>query len=513
MIKKMRKYYNVPKVCIAGHVDHGKTTLLNTIRKNEKVIYEAGNITQYIKSYYIKYKGKYITFIDTPGHLLFSNMRKTGISITDIILLVIAADDGFMPQTDEVLKFALKFKIGIVVAINKIDICSPEQQLLIKSQMQKRGITPEEFGGDILTIPISALKNKGIDNLMESIFLQYELLNIKVDYNNPFSKGLIIETKIEKGLGITTDIILQRGRLKIGDFIVCEKSFCKIRNIFIKDKNLSCFKNNLFPNIPAKITGWESIPNPGQFFTKVDSLLDAKKKSIKIRERKKRLIENEKRNKLIKNFQDLTKIIKQKKQKKLKVILKSDTEGTLNILKNSLGSISKKIQIISSGIGFISKSDVLIAHSMKSIIIGFNVLKERNIQNLIKHYKIKVISHNVIYNIYKLVQKEIDKMIKIKKSLRKEVGRAEVKKVFSSNQFNIAGSYVFKGSIIKNCLVKIFRNKKLITESTINSLKREKKSYNEIKSGFECGIKLRNYNKFKIKDILICFKDEKIEKN
>lgn len=498
-----------PIVSIMGHVDHGKTTLLDAIRKTNVVSEEAGGITQKIGSYQIIYNDKKITFLDTPGHEAFLKMRERGIQVTDIVILLIAADDGFKKQTDEILNFTKKNNIPIIVVINKIDTKGANIEK-IKQQMQKRNITSEDYGGDTLCIEISALNKTNLIDLLELILLQAEMLDIKVK-KQKLAEGTIIESQMETGKGIIATGIVQKGILKKGDTIFCQNSYCKIKAL-INDNGL--LLNEVYPSTPIKILGWDSSPMAGEEF-KVRQNEKKEKKRINLNLQKTKKINILSKNKTI----NIDKIFAQSASlrsdpKKLNIILKTDMQGSSEAIFNSIISLAKKttkikIDIIHNSVGFITQSDILTAKTTKSIIIGFNVKFEKGMSEYAKKNDISVIQDNIIYELINKLEKKILNFIdpEIKEQ---KLGYAEIRKIFKNTKGSIAGCMVLNGIIMKDKLCRIIRDKKTIFEGTIITLKRFQDDYMEVKSGYECGIKVNGFQNYEIQDIIYCFQKIKI---
>jgi translation initiation factor IF-2 len=501
-------------VCILGHVDHGKTTLLDAIRKTNVVSGEAGGITQHVAAYQIKYKNNPITFIDTPGHAAFSAMRERGANLTDISVLVVAADDGFMPQTDEALKFAKRSQGSIVVAINKCDAKGANVDR-VKTQMQERGIAPEDWGGETLTQTISALKGDGIEDLLEQINLQSEIMELKANPKGP-AKGVIIESQIEQGRGPTTSVIIQKGTLKMGDGIVCGTASCKVKAMLDDaGKNLK----EAGPSTPLKIIGWSEAPDVGSTFEVVKNEKEAKMIAAQNLEAKKK--EQQELMELAKQsaaetastgVDALFEAISQAKKKVLKIIIRGDVQGSVEALITSLRGIKSDkvdLDIVQAGIGLISKSDISMASAAGASLIGFNVRLENGVQGLAKHHNINIYQHNIIYELIDIVKDAMADLLDPDIS-EKKIGAAEVRAVFSiGKSTQVAGCMVTEGKINRDIKARIVRNGTIIHSSTVDTLKRFKDDVNEVRAGYECGIRINGYNDYEEGDLIEVIQIEK----
>ena len=500
-----------PVVTVIGHVDHGKTTLLDTIRKTDVTKGEAGGITQRIGAYQINIDDKKIVFIDTPGHEAFTTMRARGVKATDVAVLVVAADDGVMPQTVEAINHAKAANVPIIVAINKIDKANANVEK-VKKGLTKYDLVPEEWGGDTLMVEVSALQNKGIDKLLETISLQAEMLDLKANPDIP-AKGLIIETKLEKKRGIIASVLIQDGTLKIGDYFIAGLSYGKIRNL-LDDKGKNIKKAG--PSTPVEIIGFCKMPQAGDYFQVVP---DDKLVKIIINER-----EDEGRSKIIEksslSLDNLFLEMKEGKIDKLNIILKTDTQGSLDALQESIKKIKieneeVKIGIIHAGVGNITETDVMFASASKAIIIGFNIRPDTNVQRTAKFEKVDIRLYKIIYDLIDEIKSALEGYLKPK--IEEYIcGQAEVREVFKIPKIGtIAGSYVLNGKISNNDNIRLIRDGKLIYEGKISSLKRFKEDIKEVNTSFECGIGIEKFNDIKLKDILEFYtfreiKDKKI---
>lgn len=488
-----------PIITIIGHVDHGKTTLLDSIRKTNVTKEEVGGITQRIGAYQIKIDNKKIVFIDTPGHEAFTTMRARGVKATDIAVLVVAADDGVMPQTIEAINHAKAANVPIIVAINKIDKSNTNIEKL-KKDLSKYGLVSEEWGGDTLMVEISALQNKGIKKLLEAISLQAEMLELKANPNTP-AKGLILETKLDKKRGIIGSVLVQDGSLKVGNYFITGLSYGKIRSLTNdKGKNIK----EAGPSSPVEVVGFYKMPQAGDYFQVVP---DDKLAKIIINER-----EDEERNKIIEksskvSLDNLFLEIKEGNLDKLKLILKTDFQGSLDALQEAIKKLkieneTVKIDIIHAGVGNITETDVMLASASDAIIIGFNIRPDLNIQKIAKSEKVDIRLYKIIYDLIDEIKAALKGYLKPK--IEEYIcGQAEIREIFKIPKVGtIAGSYVLNGKISKNDNIRVIRDGKLIYEGKASSLKRFKEDAREVNTGFECGIGIEKFNDIKLKDIL-----------
>ena len=492
-----------PIVCILGHVDHGKTTLLDTIRNSNVVAGEAGGITQHTAAYQVSTSsGKKITFLDTPGHAAFSKMRERGANVTDIAILVVAADDGFMPQTDEALNFAQKAGVPIVVAINKMDAKGANIDR-VKQQMQKRGITSEDWGGEVLCQPVSALKGENIDKLLDLVLLQAEMMELKANPKAP-AEGVIIESQLEAGRGATSTAIVRSGTLKTGDVLVCGEYWCKVRAL-LDDKGKKI--NNAEPSTPAVVMGWTGAPEAGDTFTKADNDRQAKKITEEAILERKRLAAAEVAPKAT-NFEELMAAIENQDQKVFKCIVKSDVSGTVEALiacLNDIKSDKVKLEVIAGSVGQITKNDVELAATAGASIVAFNVKQENGVASYAKHKGVAFITHNIIYELINQVRDAMKNLLDPELKENK-LGAAEVRALFNvSKGGKVAGCMVTEGIVKREKLARVFRKGKEIAKGRIDDIKRFKDDVSEVKAGYECGISINNFADFEPQDIIECF--------
>jgi len=499
-IKKGKKISRPPIVTIMGHVDHGKTTLLDSIRNSNIVNNEFGNITQHIGIYPIKNKKGIITFLDTPGHEAFSVLRQHSANIADIIILLIAADDGVMPQTIESIKYIQSLKKPIIIAINKIDKEGVNFKN-IKNNLLKYNIIPEEYGGEHICINISAKKKIGIDELIESIFLQAEMMDITSTMNIP-AQGIVIESKIDKRIGNITSLIVKNGILKKGDLLVCDTQISRIRLMMDKFGKII---QKAYPSIPVDILGFSKPISSGINFYVLKN--EKKAREITNYYKNKKNIQTKNINTNQKKYSNLfDKLSHIQNEKHISIIIKADRQGSIEVISNALLHLSSNkknptlIKIISKGIGDIKESDVNLAKASNAIILGFHVNANVLAKQIAKIYKIKLYFYKIIYNLIDDISKLIFHMISPKK-YNNIIGSAEVKNVFQFQKNGIViGCIVIKGIIKKNSLLQIFRDEKMIYKGKLESLRYFKNDVNEVKEGHECGIRFKDYNNIQVGD-------------
>lgn len=485
-----------PIVTIMGHVDHGKTTLLDYIRHTHVVTQEFGGITQHIGAYQTMYNGELITFIDTPGHAAFTEMRARGASVTDIVIIIVAADDGVMPQTKEAIDHAKAANVPIIVAVNKIDKKDANIDRVL-TEMNEAGITPEAWGGDTPFINISAHTGEGIDLLLETILTVAELENLRANPNR-YASGAVIESRVDKNVGGVASFLIQNGTLRIGDPIVVGTSYAKVRTMK-NDRGESIAQAG--PSTPVEITGLTKNPSAGDKFMAFETEAEAKS----IAEKRERLVKlNEGKQKGI-SLDDLFNNINAG-DKEINILLKADVRGSEEAVRSSLEKITTnevKVNVIRSGIGAISESDVILASASNAIIIGFNVVASTNAKELAKDKNIEIRLYTIIYKLVEDVESAINGLLDPVYE-EKVLGSAEIRKIFKFSKIgNIAGSYVTDGLIKSNALARVIRDGIIIaSDDSIKSLQREKDSVKEVKKGYECGITLEKFNDFKEGDII-----------
>ena len=493
-----------PVVTIMGHVDHGKTSLLDSLRDSNVVSVEHGGITQHIGAYQVKTEdNKLITFIDTPGHAAFTEMRARGSKITDIVILVVAADDGIKPQTVEAIKHAKAAKVPIIVAINKCDL--PEKNISkIKNEMMQYELIAEDLSGDTLFVEVSALKKLNLDKLKESILLQSEILDLKASYNDK-AAGVVIESKIDKGKGPVSTILISNGKLKRGDFFICGDTWGKIRAMINYEGKMV---NEAFPSMPVEILGMNSSAYAGAEFMVTETEDEAKNLS------EFRSTSTAQNKNLAKDKTTLFENVKEKDE--LNIIIKSDVQGSSEALKMAINKIEHKeveAKIILSDIGMINETDVSLAKASNAILIGFNVKPNREAKKLAEEQKVTIKFFNIIYEAIDHVEKSLSGLLEpdIKETV---LGSAEIQKVFKvSTAGKIAGSKVLNGEIRSKSKARIIRDGVVVYTGEILSIYREKNQVKEVGTGFECGISIKDFIDFKEKDVIESYLAEEIRRS
>lgn len=489
-----------PVVTIMGHVDHGKTTLLDAIRSTNVVAGEAGGITQHIGAYQVEIKGKKITFLDTPGHAAFTTMRARGAQITDITILVVAADDGVMPQTVEAISHAKAANVPIIVAVNKIDKENANLDR-IKQELTEYGLVAEEWGGETIFCPLSAKQRKGIEELLEYILLVAEVQELKANPNKR-ARGTVIEAELDKGKGPVARVLVQHGTLKIGDPIVVGAAFGRVRAM-VNDKGRRIKEAG--PSTPIEITGLNDVPQAGDQFM----VFEDEKKTRAIGEvRASKLRESERRANTRVSLDDLFQHIQEGDIKELNLIIKGDVQGSVEALRGSLEKIDvngTRIKIIHTGAGAITESDITLANASNAIVIGFNVRPEPNARNMAEQEQIDIRLHRVIYNVIEEIESALKGMLDpvYKESI---IGQAEIRQVFKISKVgNIAGSYVTEGKLSRDAGARLIREGVVIYEGKLDTLKRFKDDAKEVAAGYECGLTLDKFNDIKEGDVVEAF--------
>ena len=485
-----------PIVTIMGHVDHGKTTLLDYIRNTHVVDKEFGGITQHIGAYQTKYKDELITFIDTPGHAAFTEMRARGASVTDIVIIIVAADDGVKPQTKEAVDHALSAKVPIIVAVNKID--KPDANIdRVLTEMAEIGITPESWGGDIPFINISAHTGEGIDLLLETILTIAEVVELKANPNR-YAVGAVIESRLDKNVGGIASFLIQNGTLRIGDPIVVGTSYAKVRTMK-NDRGESVVEAG--PSTPVEITGLTENPSAGDKFMAFETEAEAKSVAEKRKDAAKMNAGKDKKVSLDDLFASVD-----AGNKEINVVLKADVRGSEEAVKNALEKIKEQdvsVKVIRSGIGAITESDVVLASASNAIIIGFNVVASSSAKDIAKDNNIDIRLYTIIYKLVEDIEAAINGMLDPEFE-EKILGEAEIRKIFKFSKIgNIAGSYITSGMVKNGALARVIRDGVVIaSDEKIASLQREKDTVKEVKKGFECGITLEKFNDFKEGDTI-----------
>ena len=494
-----------PVVTVMGHVDHGKTSLLDVIRKTNVTENEAGGITQHIGAYNVTTDKGQIIFLDTPGHEAFTEMRARGAQITDLVVLVVAADDGVMPQTVEAINHAKAAQVPIIVAINKIDKANAEPERVIR-ELADAGLAPEEWGGDTIFIHVSALENRGIDDLLEMILLQAELLELKANPDK-LAMGHVVEAKLDSGRGPVATVLIQQGTLKVLNPVVCGVHYGKIRAL-LNDRGVQV--TSAGPSMPVEIIGLTGVPNAGDEFIALADEKNAKQVSTH-RIQKQRSLELAKTSRL--SLDKLYEQIQEGEVKDLNIILKADVHGSIEALRDSLTKLSNeevKINVIHAATGTLTESDVSLAAVSEATIIGFNVRPSSKVQALAGEENVDMRFYNIIYDVINDIKNAIVGMMSSTFEERM-LGRAEVREVFHVPKVGaIAGSYVTEGKIERGQKARILRDWVVLYDGTISSLRRFKDDAKEVQSGYECGIGIANYNDVKINDVIECYYMEEI---
>jgi translation initiation factor IF-2 len=489
-----------PIVVVMGHVDHGKTTLLDAIRKTNVAQREKGGITQHIGASVVQLPdGRKITFLDTPGHEAFTSLRARGSQVTDIAVLVVAADDGVMPQTVEAINHAKAFNVPIVVAVNKIDKPGADPQR-VRRELSELGLIPEEWGGDTIFVDVSAKTGQNVESLLEYILLMAELLELKARVEGP-AKGTVIESKLDKQKGPTATLLVQEGTLRVGDPVVAGTTYGKIRAMF-DDKGRKL--NSAGPSTPVEVLGFEELPMAGDTFMVVED----EKKARQIAEIRKQ--KKEQQEKLSKGLmlEEVFKKIEEGELKELKLILKTDTVGSLEALKKALTELSTpevSVRILHGAVGGITENDVMLAKASQAIIIGFNTRPDLKAKETAEREKVDIKLYSIIYEAVEDVKNALRGMLK---PVQKEVvlGSAEVRATFKIKGVGtVAGCYVLDGKMVRNANARLIRDGVVICTGKIEGLKRFKEDVQEVARGFECGIKLKDYNDVKVGDVIECY--------
>ncbi|NLM36493.1 MAG: translation initiation factor IF-2, partial [Firmicutes bacterium] len=495
-----------PVVTIMGHVDHGKTSLLDAIRQTNVIASEAGGITQHIGAYQVEINDKKITFLDTPGHEAFTAMRARGAQVTDIAVLVVAADDGVMPQTVEAINHGKAADVPIIVAINKIDkpTANPDR---VKQELTQYGLVPEEWGGDTICVEVSALKKQGLEELLEMILLVAEVRELKANPDRP-AKGTVIEAKLDKGRGPVATVLVQNGTLKQGDTIIAGEVSGKVRAL-VNDKGKTVKKAG--PSIPVEVVGFDDLPEAGDIFYVTDEKIARHLADRRQQFRREQSLKREQRFKL----EDLFARIKEGEMKELNIVLKADVQGSVEAIQSSLERLSNeevRVKVIHGGVGAISESDVMLASASGAIIVGFNVRPDPIAKRLAEREDVDVRLYRIIYDIVDDVKKAMEGMLE--PEYREVVlGRAEVRATFKVPKVGtVAGCYVTEGKITRNSEARVLRDNVVVFEGKIISLKRFKDDVREVASGFECGIGLERFNDVKEGDVIEAFTSEAIKK-
>lgn len=494
-----------PVVTIMGHVDHGKTTLLDTIRKTNVTSGEFGGITQHIGAYQVSLKGRKVTFLDTPGHEAFTAMRARGAQVTDIVIIVVAADDGVMPQTKEAVDHAKAAGVPIVVAVNKIDKpgANPDR---IMSEMAELGIMPEEWGGDTIFMNVSAKQGTGVSDLLETVLLVADMAELKANPDQ-LASGTVIEAKLDKGRGPVATLLVQRGTLHSGDSIVVGTSYGRVRKM-TNDKGMEIKKAE--PSCPVEIIGLNDVPRAGDVFMAYDNYKKAQEIAS---HRLEKQIEKERNATSAMSLEDLAKKIDEGDVKEINVLIKADVQGSAEALKASMERLevdTVRVNVIRSTVGTITESDILLASASNAIIYGFNIRPSAAIRKKAEEEGIEIRLHNIIYKALEELESAMKGMLA---PVYEEVviGQAEVRQIYKVSKVGtIAGCKVVDGHIKRDCKVRLIREGIVIYDGKLGSLRRFENDVKEVQNGFECGMTIENYNDIKVDDIIEAYEDQEM---
>ncbi|MES9686602.1 translation initiation factor IF-2, partial [Bacillus sp. JJ353] len=496
-----------PVVTIMGHVDHGKTTLLDSIRKTKVVEGEAGGITQHIGAYQIEENGKKITFLDTPGHAAFTTMRARGAEVTDITILVVAADDGVMPQTVEAINHAKAAEVPIIVAVNKIDkpTANPDR---VMQELTEHGLVPEAWGGDTIFVPLSALSGEGIDELIEMILLVSEVEELKANPNRR-AKGTVIEAELDKGKGSVATLLVQNGTLRVGDPIVVGNTFGRVRAMV---NDVGRRVKAAGPSTPVEITGLNEVPNAGDQFL----VFKDEKTARSVGEaRASKQLEEQRSDKAKLSLDDLFEQIKQGDVKDINLVVKADVQGSVEALAAALQKIEVegvRVKIIHTGVGAITESDIILASASNAIVIGFNVRPDGNAKSTAEAENVDIRLHRIIYKVIDEIEAAMKGMLDPEYE-EKVIGMVEVRQTFKVSKIGtIAGGYVTEGTITRDSGIRLIRDGVVIFEGEVDVLKRFKDDVKEVSQGYECGITIKNYNDIREGDMIEAYVMQEIER-
>jgi translation initiation factor IF-2 len=499
-----RMEHRPPVVTIMGHVDHGKTSLLDVIRKSNIIAGEKGGITQHIGAYEVEVSGNRITFIDTPGHQAFTAMRSRGAQVTDIVILIVAADDGVMPQTTEAINHARAADVPMIIAINKIDLPNADREK-VKQDLLQQNIVLEEYGGNIMAAAISAKKGEGVDKLLEMILLQAEMMELKADPEAQV-RGVVLEARKEEGRGIVCTVLIQQGTLSVSDFFLTGNYSGRVRAL-LNERGRKV--DSAPPATPVVVLGCSGVPQAGDAFIQVEDEKTAKEIASKRqqfnREKERRITQRI-------TLDDLYRQIQEGSVKELNIIVKADTDGSVEALVDSLSSLDTdevKINVIHKGVGLVNDSDILLASASNAVVIGFHVHAAVQAEQLAKTEKVDVRFYDVIYQAIEDVKAAMSGLLE-PVIIEKPIGEAEVRQVFGVSKIGtVAGSYIRSGLVSRNALIRVLRDGEIIHTGAISSLKRFKDDVKEVKTGFECGIGIEGFDDVREGDILEIFVEEK----
>ncbi|MCX5776687.1 MAG: translation initiation factor IF-2, partial [Candidatus Firestonebacteria bacterium] len=502
-IDESKLEWRPPIVTVMGHVDHGKTSLLDAIRETNVTAGESGGITQHIGAYKVKTPKGEIVFLDTPGHEAFTAMRARGASVTDIVVLVVAADDGVMPQTIEAINHAKAANVPIIVAMNKMDKPSVNPERL-KQELSKYDLVPEDWGGKTIFAPVSAKKKEGIDNLLAMILLEAEMLELKA-VKEGLARGVVLEAKLDKGKGSVATVLIQKGTLKVGDAFVAGFFFGKVKAM-TDDKSKKI--TEAIPPTPVEILGFNGVPNAGDTFQVMPNEREARQVCVKRNELQREI--NIQKQKHI-SLEGLYTEIQDGKLKDLRIILKGDVQGSIDALTDALeklGSEKVKVSIIHKGVGNINESDIMLASASNAVVIGFSVSISHSVTELSKKENVDLKLFKIIYEVTDAVKAAMEGLLE---PILKEVvvGKAEIKQIIKIPNGYIAGSHVSEGKVTRQALVRIKRGAEVVGQGKITSLRRFKDDVREVTSGYECGISVDGFNDYKVGDVLEVYIIEK----
>lgn len=495
-----------PVITVMGHVDHGKTQLLDTIRETDVHSQEAGGITQHIGAYRVEAEGHDLVFIDTPGHEAFTAMRARGANVTDIVILVVAADDAVQPQTVESINHAREADVPMVVAINKMDLQEADADR-VRQQLSEQDVIPDDWGGDTVMVEVSALKGSGLDELLEMVDLQAEMMELKTSPELPV-KGTVIEAEMKQGMGPTATVLVQQGTLKKNDPFLAGSTWGTVRALI---DSYGERIDEIEPGSPVEVLGFEDLPQPGDVFKVLDDQQEARERAEDRQDKLKKAQQQDQRKV---SLSQLEEYIAEEKVKTLNIVIKADTRGSIEVLEDSFGSLDSETvetRVIHTGVGAVNESDIMLAEASDGLVIGFNVRPGARARELAKQKGVEIKTYTVIYEAIQEVRKAMEGMLEPDLE-EKVIGQAEVREVFSvPGAGNIAGSYVEQGEITRNASARVVRDGVLVHDGDITSLKRFKEDVTEVAEGFECGIGLGDFNDLKEGDVIEAYVEEEVE--